>query len=334
MSIRYINKPLSAFSDQINNKTPLEDRVFSSGHIESVVKITDANIDDLGEIKPSVKGVVGTHTDLINYDLTRLQTNDILYVLTDETHNNQTSYYRWKGQLPFEYIGSLAPYYTPTEIDTFINQRQELLVSGQNIKTLGGISLLGEGNIITGYYLNIIYPIGSIYMTTDKDFNPNTGFGGTWEKIQNDTFLYATAPDRNLTTIGATVGAETVTLAKSHLPGHLHPVNPHTHAASTSNGLQRSTQSSIPSGERWMAVPAIRGINSNNNDGAYDDFELGTKDWATDHTTWSDTDWLNTSYTASVTLGSATSNCKNTGGGQAHNNIPPYYTAFIWKRTS
>lgn len=28
--------------------------------------------------------------------------------------------------------------------------------------------------------LDFVYPVGSIYITTDGNFNPNNGFGGTW----------------------------------------------------------------------------------------------------------------------------------------------------------
>ena len=37
--------------------------------------------------------------------------------------------------------------------------------------------------------LNIIYPVGSIYMSTNST-NPSTLFGGTWKQIK-DRFLLA-----------------------------------------------------------------------------------------------------------------------------------------------
>ena len=38
-----------------------------------------------------------------------------------------------------------------------------------------------------------IYPVGSIYTTTDKSFNPGTSFGGTWEHIGVDRVLWGVA---------------------------------------------------------------------------------------------------------------------------------------------
>lgn len=37
----------------------------------------------------------------------------------------------------------------------------------------------------------IIYPVGSVYMTADDNFNPNTEFCGTWERVEKARFLEA-----------------------------------------------------------------------------------------------------------------------------------------------
>lgn len=40
------------------------------------------------------------------------------------------------------------------------------------------------------YMWNKIYPVGSIYTTTDKSFNPSTSFGGTWVHVGTDRVLW------------------------------------------------------------------------------------------------------------------------------------------------
>lgn len=36
---------------------------------------------------------------------------------------------------------------------------------------------------------NLIFPIGSVYKTTDSTFDPNNYFNGTWEQINEDTIV-------------------------------------------------------------------------------------------------------------------------------------------------
>ena len=59
--------------------------------------------------------------------------------------------------------------------------------------------------------LNLIYPIGSIYTTTDGTFNPNTTFGGTWQQIK-DVFLLAAGD----TYTGGTTGGSADLQAHTH----------------------------------------------------------------------------------------------------------------------
>lgn len=66
-----------------------------------------------------VKDIVGTYTELQNYDTQHLGNNDIIKVLQDSTHNNAMTYYRWlKDTSTWQYIGQEGPYYTKSEIDT------------------------------------------------------------------------------------------------------------------------------------------------------------------------------------------------------------------------
>ena len=60
--------------------------------------------------------------------------------------------------------------------------KQDTLVSGDNIKTISGQSILGDGNVNVA---NIVYPVGSYYETSSSSFNPESAWGGTWSSSQS-----------------------------------------------------------------------------------------------------------------------------------------------------
>ncbi len=64
--------------------------------------------------------------------------------------------------------------------------------------------------------LDIIYPVGSIYMSVNST-NPSTLFGGTWEQIR-DRFLLACGSNPN----GAMGGEASHTLTIDEMPSHTH----------------------------------------------------------------------------------------------------------------
>lgn len=71
-----------------------------------------------------VVDIVGTYADLQNYDTSKLGDNDIIKVLDDSTHNDATSYYRWKKHTStWQYIGSEGPYYTKGQADELLNEK-------------------------------------------------------------------------------------------------------------------------------------------------------------------------------------------------------------------
>ena len=82
-----------------------------------------------------VVDIVGTYQDLQNYDTSKLGDNDIIKVLDDSTHNNATSYFRWKkSTTTWQYIGSEGPYYTKSETDALLNGKVNV-VEGKGLST-------------------------------------------------------------------------------------------------------------------------------------------------------------------------------------------------------
>ena len=57
---------------------------------------------------PDVFDIVGTYTELQNYDTSILTDKDIIRVLSDSTHDGYSTYYRWDADTgQFTYIGKV-----------------------------------------------------------------------------------------------------------------------------------------------------------------------------------------------------------------------------------
>ena len=81
-----------------------------------------------------VKDIVGTYAELEAYDTSTLGNNDIIKVLADETRDDATTYYRWSTtSQSFSYIGEEGPYYTKSQTDVLLGDKQDTLTAGANI---------------------------------------------------------------------------------------------------------------------------------------------------------------------------------------------------------
>ncbi|MCC8056445.1 hypothetical protein [Cloacibacillus sp.] len=175
--------------------------------------------------------------------------------------------------------------------------------------------------------LQTIYPVGAIYISVAAT-SPATLFGfGKWEQIQGRFIVGAGqsyAP-------GATGGEDKHILTVNEMPEHGHSATStqndgHTHSgsASTTGRHQHGTYGEAGTGPwgNYMGSPGNRhGIDGGDNDN----------------------NWYNTSpdgdHSHIITIGKSgahahTITVKNTGGGEAHNNMPPYFAAYIWRRTA
>lgn len=92
--------------------------------------------DKIDEIKnnPDVVDIVDTYADLQNYDTSSLGDKDVIRVLTDENHDNESTYYRWdKSNNQWVFIGAVEGYYTKAQTDTLLAGKQDTLTAGANI---------------------------------------------------------------------------------------------------------------------------------------------------------------------------------------------------------
>ena len=97
--------------------------------------------------------------------------------------------------------------------------------------------------ILKENFLNLVYPIGSIYWSSNNT-NPGTLFGGTWTQIK-DRFILAAG---DYYSNGATGGAATVTLTVSNMPSHSHSFTPSGTVGSHTHTGPSHTHSFTPSG--------------------------------------------------------------------------------------
>lgn len=156
------------------------------------------------------------------------------------------------------------------------------------------ISAIYDGNTLkTAEILSKVYPVGSIYMSTNET-SPASFLGGTWTRIQ-DKFLLSAGSSYSA---GSSGGSATHTLAINELPAHAH--------------IQQATDS--PAGWAYNQVYQI----SNSNYTEFAGQGIGTS---------------GTVYSSANNYGNYV-RTSSVGEGKGHNNMPPYLTVFMWKRTA
>jgi len=162
--------------------------------------------------------------------------------------------------------------------------------------------------------LNEAHPVGSIYIS-ETNTNPSTLFGGTWVSYGQGRTLVGVGSGNDGTTsksftVGSTGGEYNHLLTIAEMPTHTHTQNPHEHGTNL-----------------WF---------------------YGYEGWPTETVTKSYVQKYNFGHivngsmqavTGHVTLGPAgiawktTATNQNTGGSSSHNNVQPYITVYMWKRT-
>lgn len=112
---------------------------------------------------------------------------------------------------------------------------KKLIIEGRNAPTMktGG----GSGGAV--------WPVGSIYITTDASFDPNVSFGGTWELLKN-RFLVGAGEDYDL---GDTGGEAAHALTVYEMPDHHHSI-----ALSASGSTEYEPYSAIVSSSTGSKV--------------------------------------------------------------------------------
>lgn len=156
-----------------------------------------------------------------------------------------------------------------------VAEKENTLDINLEVEMQKDLNVVGDIKIKNVSILDLIYPIGSIYLSVNST-NPSTLIGGTWEQIK-DTFLLACGDKYENGSVG---GEAEHTLTIDEMPSHRH-------------GISRTSNSTTQTSQR-------------NN--------------------------VATSYTTTYELNESLSGF--TGGGQSHNNMPPYLAVYIYKRVA
>ena len=83
---------------------------------------------------------------------------------------------------------------------------------GKSSCTLGQGSRMLDSSGTVRTLVDMFYPIGSYYETSDTSFNPNTVWGGTWVKLEDGRMLISSSSSH---TVGSTGGKENAILIAS-----------------------------------------------------------------------------------------------------------------------
>ena len=145
------------------------------------------------------------------------------------------------------------------------------------------------------------YPVGWIYVSTSGSSRA-TLFGWSWGQIQ-DMFLLAAGSTYSA---GATGGEASHTLTANEMPAHTHSI-PKLSGSTSTNGEHKHDVPSVEAGTTGGSLTILGG------DGSTPSTSAGSHS--------------HTVTTNASTTGSA-------GGGKAHNNMPPYLSVYMWKRTA
>lgn len=167
-----------------------------------------------------VVDIVGTYAQLQAYNTSNLQNNDIIKVLSDESRDDETTYYRWvitDGVGAWSFIGEEGPYYTKSEADSqFVPQTRtinnkplstNITLSASDIGALPDDTVIGAGTL-TIQKNGVNVDSFSANATADKSINievPTT----TAELTNNSGFITNSALDGYATTEALTNGLET-----------------------------------------------------------------------------------------------------------------------------
>ena len=170
--------------------------------------------------------------------------------------------------------------------------------------------------------LDLIYPVGAIYMSTSGT-NPSNLFGGTWVAWGSGRVpVGVKGNDGHFNAVEKTGGQSSVTIASNNLPAHNHGINDPGHQHTLDIGAYR-----IPT-----AAQDIGEVQSSSSSGSYSSPSVSGSTTTQEWTQFSGTSLTPASSGTGISIQNAYGNAG--GGADAITNLQPYITCYMWKRTA
>lgn len=324
-----LNEPLKYFND-VSDEFNLEictknSDVVLETYIERKIGLEGGNAFLLtSSVFEEIDGSLINLFDGINYIYTNYSNAslEVMYSKDDALNKrylNSAIYYNHKikndGEFGLDDI-YFKDAFTKTE------NKLNLEVNDAKIETLSSknnsFSLDANGNLVVntiransglGYnsesICELIYPVGSIYLSVNST-SPSSLFGGTWTRIK-DRFLLGAG---DIYSAGSTGGESNHVLTTSEMPSHSHT---------------------------WSQTSCTNPGNHSHDVGADKDGGPGSNRYTvhiSNGSTVNNPEYYPSSGGAGSHTHTITGQNSSTGSGNAHNNMPPYITVYMWKRTA
>ena len=238
--------------------------------------------------------------DLDNTNYTISTTQIIQNIDTESEYNFKTSATDFFSFA--EYSHNLSTAYTLVDYNQSGKGMAIGKVSTQNAFEINmDTKITGNLTINNKTISDLIYPVGSIYMSVNS-INPGDLFGGTWTAWGQGRVPVGVNTSGTFNSVEKTGGSETHKLTVAQMPSHTHTQNSHRHN---------------------YGRPALFG-GENDDDGSI--FTPRYSGRTSSQYKGNSNGWTEMSYTTATN--------QNTGGGETHNNLQPYITCYMWKRTA
>lgn len=292
-------------------------------NIEKRIKIV-LNIAESIQVKIENPG----HLYALEDDVTEHTDNSIIHVSSEEKARWNDTYTKAqedaKRNIIVEdltnHINDKAAHISASERTTW---NQAKTKTDELSETVSKIHL--ENYIAKSDLLNLMYPIGSLYMSVNAT-NPSTLFGGTWERYaKGRTIVGVDENDGDFSTVKKTGG-------NKYLQSHNHGMT-HTHSYSATTSNSGSHQHKVMAGDGGRGnINTIHETTPIPSGMTYYYLKMGLTS-TINYPTLTDFSASHVHTLSGTTSNSSLSTTSSAGNGNSQN-LQPYITSYIWIRTA